>query len=342
MKECKNPKCSCSGDCVKCKYKDKSKGQGKLIKTISSAAIFFLAFLCDFSFGANVNSGKPGLLVITHGAPWSQWNQPVLDLEKAVVKELGGDNPFGKVKFVFMEFAEPTVADGVKELEDAGCSRIIAVPLLIAPSTHSHWDIPALLGIYSDTEMEKQLKEEGAKIIRSKLPITLTPTLADSGVIEEIMLKRVKELSTQPDNEAVILLAHGDYITGSLWDDFLKKTTIYICGKTGISYGNWAFVEMGQDYDKAVSAISLAGGSRKKIIVVGAYLSMGIDGLHSRWLAQSKSMSDSMPHPVPESAIPESDPFEGLEIILGKKGLLPDSMVGKWIAEVARKEALKN
>lgn len=341
MNKTKKVKCNCTGKCAECKCKSDSELKKGKTKNVAGIAILLFVLSAGICFGANSDLAKPGLLVISHGAPWPQWNQPVLDLEKDVIKELGEDNPFNKVKFVFMEFTEPSVADGIKELEEAGCSRIVAVPLMIAPSSHSHWDIPALLGLYSDSEMEKQLKEEGAKIVRSKLPITLTSTLADSGVIEKIMLKRTQELSKNPENEAVVLLAHGDHMVGNLWEDFMKKTTTYICGKTGISYGDWTYAEMGQSYDKAAAAISLAGKSRKRIIVIGAYLSMGVDSMHDRWLKQSSSMSESMPHPLPGSAVTESNPFDGLEIVLCKKGLLPDPLVGKWIADIAKQEANK-
>ena len=78
----------------------------------------------------------PGLLIIAHGAPWPIWNQPVLELEAKVITALGSDNPFLTVKVCFMEFARPSVADGVTALEKAGCDCVIAVPLLIAPSSH--------------------------------------------------------------------------------------------------------------------------------------------------------------------------------------------------------------
>lgn len=342
MKECEKTDCNCMGNCKECACEDKNKTKNNKAKIVSLAFVLFFILGINFCFGADLDSDKPGLLIISHGAPWPQWNQPVLNLEKAVTNELGSDNPFSKVKVVFMEFAKPSIADGVKEFEDAGCGRIVAVPLLIAPSSHSHWDIPALLGLYSDAKMEQQLKEEGAKIIRSKLPITLTATLADSGVIEEVMLKRVKELSNDPNNEAVVLLAHGDHMIGGLWEDFMKRTTIYVCGKMGISYGDWTCVEMGQGYDRAVAVISKAGESRKRIIVVGAYLSMGVDKMHARWTKQSNSMLESMPESMPstvQNMLSEyENPLKDLDVVFGKRGLLPDSLIGKWIADVSKSE----
>lgn len=333
-----NSNCKCEGKCTVCKCNNK----GRLKTTLPKSVLITLVISIIFSFvcfGAMADEPdkavrKPGLIIIAHGAPWPQWNKPVLGLEQAVISELGDDNPFGKIKVVLMEFAKPSVADGIKELEEAGCSKIIAVPLLIAPSSHSHWDIPALLGIYSDAKMEKELKNEGAEIVRSKLPITVTGTLAESDVIEKIMLKRAKELSSDPNNEAVVLLAHGDHYTPDLWDSFMKKTVTYICGKTGISCGDWVCVEMGQGYDKAASAIACAAESRKTVIVVGAYLSTGVDKLHTRWLKEFEAMAKSMPG--------LENPLKDLDIKLSAKGLLPDPMVAKWIAEVSKGECVRN
>lgn len=167
------------------------------------------------AYGRN-DSGKPGLLVIAHGSPAKAWNQPGLAQEQKVLDLFGQDNPFGRVKVVFVEFAEPNVADGLEELQKAGCSRIVAVPMLITPASHSHWDIPALIGLYSDPRIEKTLREEGAKLVRVNVPVTLTPTLSDSDVMERVMLKRVRALSNDPNREAVVLLADEGNVAGGL------------------------------------------------------------------------------------------------------------------------------
>lgn len=336
-----NKKCRCSGLCKDVLY-DKHRQSIKRTLIAISMALFIgiisgrplLAAESGTTDAAQNDSAKPGLLIITHGAPWPQWNKPVLKLEQEVAEIMKNNNPFKKIKVVFMEFAEPSVADGVEELENAGCSRIIAVPLLIAPSSHSHWDIPALLGLYSDAETEKTLKEEGAAIIRSKLPITITNTIADSDVIEKILLKQVRTLSKNPDEEAVVLLAHGDSNLSPIWDKKMKNTAFYLCGRTQITYGDWVCAEMGQEYNRAAAVIRQAAENRKRVIVVGAYLSMGVEGMHNRWITQQHAMA------AKESEA--QNVFGDAEIVLSKEGLLPDTLVGQWIAEVARTEINRN
>jgi sirohydrochlorin ferrochelatase len=281
--------------------------------------------------GEPAGSRKPGLLIIAHGSPAKAWNQPVLAQEQKVRDRLGQGNPFGQVKVVFMEFAEPNVADGLEELQRAGCSRVVAVPLLIAPSSHSHWDIPALLGLYSDPRIEKTLREEGAKPVRCPLPVTLTTTLSDSDVIERVMLKRVRALSNDPNREALVLLAHGSEEMPGAWEDFMKRTATYVCGKTGISYADWACVAVGQEYDRAAAVIQAASERRDRVIVVGAYLSAGVQRMHKRWMDDFESRQAGTPG--------TENPLKGLNMALAEQGLLPDEAVTEWIAVVAKDEA---
>ncbi len=271
-------------------------------------------------------NGTAGLLVIAHGAPMPAWNKPVLALESQIVQALGDNNPFKKVKVVMMEFSRPSVADGVAKMEQAGCDRIVAVPLLIAPSSHAQWDIPALLGLYSDEKMKAGLAEEGATIVKSKLPITVTSTLNHGNLLLESMLSRTRKLSKNPAEEAIIVLAHGDEGMQPYWDTLMKRITHYICGKTGISYGDWAYVHVGQGYrSHGIPAIAAAAENRKRVLLVGCYVSMGAAGMHKRFMHR--------PTKIHGMKIP--NPLKGKDIVAADHGLLPSSDVANWIIKTA-------
>jgi sirohydrochlorin ferrochelatase len=333
-------KCHCDGKCESCTYRHKKAtrrtGQTAPLQTVTSVlAILLITAGCAIGVDKNSgdSTGKPGLLIIAHGSPSPQWNKPVIAQEQKVMDIFGTNNPYAKVKVVFMEFAEPNVADGIAQMELAGCDRIVAVPMLIAPSSHSHWDIPALLGIYSNPEIEKNLLEEGTQLLRSKVPITLTTTLSESDVIDKIMLKRVRELSRDPNNEAIVLLAHGSEATPAAWERMMKRTVTNICGRTGISYGDWAFVGVGREYRQAIAAIREAAKHRDHVIVVGAYLSLGAKKVHQRWMARFEE----------KSSIPGfENPLENLSIRTSSEGLLPDEAVAQWIVDTARDEIARH
>ncbi len=334
--------CGCPGPCEHCecervKEEPSPSGQAPLVAV---TAMVWLLVVCAAVGGQTAGEGaprkadQPGLLIIAHGSPAKAWNQLVLEQEQKVRAAFGKDNPYARVKVVFMEFAEPNVADGLEALQGAGCNRIVAVPLLIAPSSHSHWDIPALLGIYSDPEIEKALRREGARLVRTAIPVTLTTTLAESDVIEHIMLKRARQLSSDPDKEALVLLAHGSEAIPPAWDRFLKRTVTYACGRTGISYGDWGTVAVGQEYNRAVAVIQEAAEHRDRVIVVGAYLSLGVSRIHNRWMARFNKQAGGMHGSV--------NPLKGLDIRLSKQGLLPDEMVTQWIVDTARGEVQRH
>ncbi|MGD8453342.1 MAG: CbiX/SirB N-terminal domain-containing protein [Phycisphaerae bacterium] len=269
---------------------------------------------------------RPGLLLVAHGAPWAEWNKPLLDLEQQVRQELGTDGPFQAMKLVFMEFTEPTVLDGVQALEAAGCDRIVAVPLLIAPSTHSHQDVPSLLGLYTDARVRAALHAEGATPASSKLPITVTPTMDYGELLESVLLRRVQELSQDPANEAVVVLAHGDEQFEPIWGNRMRKLVTYLCGKTGISYGDYAFVHVGQGYGlNGVPVIAAAAGNRPRVLVVGCYLAMGTIGMHHRYM-----------HTAAAGNIPMPNPLVGKDIAVARHGLLPDPEVARWVIATAK------
>ncbi len=86
----------------------------------------------------------------TRFPPSKQWNQPVLNMEDSVKSLLQARQVtgFDEVRVALMEFTEPSVATVVKEMENKGITKIYALPLFIAPSGHSVYDIPSILGLY--------------------------------------------------------------------------------------------------------------------------------------------------------------------------------------------------
>jgi len=330
--------CGCARPCTVCTCREPQAGRRKrpvlwLIGLLGTVVLLVTAALAHGATGPGT-AGRPGLLIIAHGSPAKAWNQAVLAQEQKVRQLLGPDDPFGRVKVVFMEFAEPNVADGLEELQQAGCSRIVAVPLLIAPSSHSHWDIPALLGLYSDTRIERTLREEGAKLVRCAVPVTLTTTISDSDVIERVMLKRVRALSNDPNREAIVLLAHGSEAIPGAWEDFMRRTATYLCGKTGITCADWACVGVGQEYGRAAAVIQVAAERRDRVIVVGAYLSSGVQRMHQRWMDRFKSQQADLPG--------LESPLKGLDVALSEQGLLPDESVTEWIVATAQDEMARH
>jgi len=265
------------------------------------------------------------LLMIAHGSPDRQWNETLLQLETQVAQILRerGDTLFDAVRMSFLEFTEPSIHTAVTELERQGIDRIVGVPVFVAPSGHSVFDIPAVAGMYSDPQIKKTLAEDGAKLIGTGTNITLGPTLHMSEILPEIILDRVREISTHPDSEAVVLISHGSRDFRPFWSDLCRELGAYACGKTGITYFDYLYAGMGQSFfSQSFGAFARAAEKRPHVLAVGLYMAHGVDDIASFALARMKN--------VPENPL---DVFEGINITFSSSGILPDLRVAAWIVD---------
>jgi len=271
--------------------------------------------------------GKIGLLIIAHGSPSEQWNQPVIDIENQVKELLKTKNilDFDEVRVAFMEFTEPSIATVVKDMENKGITKVYALPLFIAPSGHSLYDIPTILGLYYNQEIVDDIKEEGIKIVDTNIKVTVGPTLDYKNVMKDILLDKVKNLSDNPAEEALIILAHGDKNFKPIWEELINETGNYILGKTSIEYFDKGFVGVGQSFAiDGVIPIIKASENKKKVIVVGMYLSMGV-----------KNMAENSGFIMMGQTMKSKKMFEGKNIVFLEHGLLPDKRIPEWILDRA-------
>jgi len=273
---------------------------------------------------------KVGLIIIAHGSPIPQWNKPVLGLENEIkTLMLQKGMQFSAVRVALMEFNEPSINTVIKDFEKKGITKVYAIPLLIAPSGHSLFDIPTILGMYSEEDIVNEIRSEGTEIVNTKLKITLGPTLDKSDVLKKSMLDRVEELSSKPHSEGVVLLAHGDSRFKPIWDSMCREIGFYICAKNGIEYFDYAFVEIGQSFStEGVSVILKANRKKEKTIVVGLYLSMGVERM------ANNSVSFMMGQKTETKEL-----FTGKNICFAKRGILPDKRISEWIVDLAAKWA---
>jgi len=281
-----------------------------------------------FSLNA-IAQEKNGLLILAHGSKSQMWNKPVLSIEDQVKNELKKRNitGFDQVRIAMMEMTNPSIADVIRDFEKQGITNVYAIPLFIAPSGHSLFDVPAILGISYNKEKADEIIKEGTKIVNTHIKITLGPTMYYNSIIKDILLDKVKALSDNPSDEALVILAHGNKNFEPIWEDLVDETQNYILSKTGIEYSDYAFVEVGQSFSTdGVNAILQASNKKKRVIVVGMYLSMGV-----------KRMAEtSAPHVMMGFSMDTKKLFEGKNIVFAKDGLLPDTRISQWIVDRAK------
>lgn len=267
---------------------------------------------------------EPGLLIVAHGAPSPRWNKPVLELGRKVADRATRTRRFKAVRTAMLEFTKPDVPGAIAELEAEGCDRIIVVPLFIAPSGHTHFDLPTVLGIYSSPAQKAIIAEEGGRVARPNVPITVTQLLSDGDVLCRFALDQVRKLSKNPAEEAVVLIAHGDPDHHRLVNDLMRRATTYCCGRAGIDYGDWAFVEMGQGYLKhGLGAIDRALERKRRVLVVGVYVSSSGTSIHHRAMARLKR------------EMPDFAPLKGKDVVFSREGFVAHPDAAAWILDAA-------
>ncbi len=271
---------------------------------------------------------KKALLIIAHGSMSQPWNIPVLNLEKQVKSELVKQNikGFVLVRVALMEMAKPTISDVFHDFEEQGITDVFAIPLFIAPSGHSLFDVPAILGLKYKKEKADEIKSEGTDIVNTRIKITVGASMEYENIIKNILLDKVKKLSEHPDNEALVILAHGDENFEPLWENLVEETQNFILAKTGIDYSTHAFVEVGQSFSTdGVSAILQASNHKNRVIVVGMYLSMGVKRMANK----------PAPLVMMGLCMDTKKFFKGKNIVFTQNGLLPDARITQWIVERA-------
>lgn len=273
--------------------------------------------------GAGVAQAAPeiGVLIVAHGAPMPEWNKLPLALGAEVEKQLVAEGGKMTAAIAMLEFAKPSVVDVVKQFEEQGITKIVAIPLFIAPSGHSVYDVPCVLGIAYDRATMDTLAGEGAEIVRSDAAIILTQPLAEGDVLPQVMLERAKEVSRAPAEEAVIVLAHGDPGFSPQWDDLTSRVCEKLETEGGFASVSSALIGMGMGSEFSHSALPVlkeAAEAGNRVIVVGLYVGMSGDGYARRARKQ----------------LPK-----GTEIVGTKSGTLPHALVVEWVIETAKAAA---
>jgi sirohydrochlorin cobaltochelatase len=82
-----------------------------------------------------------GVLICGHGSRDARGTGELAALADAIARRF----PHWIFAHSFLEFAEPTIADGLKRLAGLGAKTIIAVPALLFAARHARTDIPTIL-----------------------------------------------------------------------------------------------------------------------------------------------------------------------------------------------------
>ena len=155
-----------------------------------------------------------GVLLLAHGGR-DDWNREVLELASQVDSTLPIEVAFGMAN-------KGTIRDALARLAERNVTEIVAVPLFISSHSSVMRATEYLLG--SRDEAPPQLEafaRMGARRadddpgfdwttpIEAAVPISVAPALDGHALVAEILLSRALHLSRQPDEEVVVVVAHG-------------------------------------------------------------------------------------------------------------------------------------
>ena len=164
-----------------------------------------------------------GILLLAHGGR-EEWNAEVLQ----VAANVDSDHP---VEVAFGMANKRAIEDAVARLAERDVTEIVAVPLFISSHSSVMRATEYLLGHRDDAppQMEafgrmaagmmsagsgnaESAGDDGfdwTTPIEKPLPISLATALDDHALVAEILLARALDVSEQPEEEVVVVVAHG-------------------------------------------------------------------------------------------------------------------------------------
>lgn len=305
---------------------------------------FFFAFVLLLFFHISaVSSQDTGVLVLAHGGS-EKWNNAVIEAAEPLKKEHKVEVAFGMANYV-------TMHRGIKALEEQDVSRIAVVQLFISsyspiirqnryllgkrdslperpmPLMHHIDEYKEMMGIQEDSAEHSSgshrfYMPENLKPIPTEADITLAPALDDHPVVAEILNKRIRELSTDPANETVLLVAHGPNAEddNKKWIETMERLSQKIQSaqkKEGTPYKQIFATTVRDDASDAIfnqakanlRALVRQAGQFGDVIVVPLFLSSG----------------------GREQAVAER--LEGLDYKWSGKTLLPDPLIADFLQQ---------
>lgn len=265
---------------------------------------------------------KPGLLIVAHGSPSLSWTAPIEALIGEVKKRNTVDRRFISIRLSFLEFSKPSVAEGIAALEADGCSRIVVVPLFVAPSAHSHMELPVVLGLTVSPETARSLRKEGIELARPGVPVVLTHTMSEGPLFEEYVRDAAKKLSFDPGRDTIVLLAHGTDDMPLFIERAFQHLGATLAETSGVRDVSWAYCDHGPLFaENGVPAIREAAIGYQRVLVIGMYLSLPASTFDRR--------ADG------------EDPFPGLDVLFSPESLVRHPALPRWVLDTASEAVIR-
>ncbi len=177
---------------------------------------------------------KIGVLLISHGSHSETWRNTLFALEQHVNNRILENGKVSGTKSAFMEYTEPSIATRLKEFDREGYTDIIIIPVLLTVSSHSFDDIPTIIGLKENPESVEMLRLEKIERYTPKATPHITPLLDFSEILQKNVLRRARELSNNPEEEGLVIIAYGSEPYEKEWTDLFDTAAKHVQAETEI------------------------------------------------------------------------------------------------------------
>ncbi len=254
---------------------------------------------------------KVGVLVLSHGGK-EKWNRAVQEAVEPLRQNYLIEIAFG--------MANPkTMQAAIDKLEAQGVTRIVVVPLFVSSYSPIIRQTEYLLGLRDKLAdppliMSKDKEKVELKPLKFESEIILTRPLDDHPLVADILCDRILELSRNPSNETVIIVAHGpnDEQDNEKWietiDSLISQIKDRLSGESvqfkqifGLTLRDDAEVAIYEKAKEQLRSLVLQSSKEGDVIVVPLLLARGgiekgvverLEGLNYKWNGHTL-----LPHP---------------------------------------------
>lgn len=289
-----------------------------------------LAFAAIASFAQGPDSPKIGVLILAHGGK-TNWNEEVMKVRAEVDKIHPAEVAFGMA-------SRRTIQAAADKLAERGAERIVAVPLFVSSHSTVITSTEYLLGQRTDAPADlagfakmdhgdgghggghnshaSVSTYDGTKRIDTKIPVTMTRALDAHPKVAEILTARAKALGGKPDNEVVIVVAHGPVTeeTNRKW--LADMSSLVATMEKETAFKRIEYLTVRDDAPEPIrsqataelrSIVEKAKAENAEVLIVPLLLSFGgiEEGVKKR--------------------------LEGLTYKMSPQGLLPDARLAQWV-----------
>lgn len=291
-------------------------------------AIIGLVLGASVAVSAQPVKGNLGIVLLAHGGQ-PEWNDRVT----AVAKQVEATHP---TEVAFGMATRATIQDAIDKLSARGVTEIVAVPLFISSHSSVITSTEYLLGLrpeapkdlaifakmshgaggsHADT-VDHSAHADPASPVKTTATLRMTPAFNRHEIIGAILGDRAQAISTQPVNEAVILVAHGPVPEDDnrKWLEDMAVLAGYV--KKSAAFASVDYMTVRDDAGPAIrdeatrelrAKIDAQRALGRRVLIVPHLMSFGgiEQGIRKR--------------------------LEGLDYTMTAQGLMPDDRIVAWV-----------